>query len=601
MVKKGKGAAAGANATSKKIAAPASSTTMMIKKGAAAPPAAPEKKSGGWTKSTFKPKDLQLLREPGLVSAGEDDVKFPGDELTSNAILHIARFITVCECYLGIHPHWGLWRYLYTVKRHVSGEGAYAVSGIIVSVRSDAEYFDFWLPASVQNWRNKWFYIRDVKASSQLHGLPPFSVVEHIKPKRSWKNKLTEYEAAEVNGLVAKIKGLRDATSKKTFGLQILSTFLKRRIQPLQARVHTMWMYSGASDPTRAMVEELSSKELKTRIVSLTRLKCTDPLPGEPPVAPFGENKKLPEGHEVLEKLPPLPKIYKKSEDVKKVLEDDEDGEKESLESPPPVESADETTGGGSLKRKLGDDEGEGSGDSSSSTSHRREEPRDDGAAEPHEPTPSEPTTKKQRLVPDWRHEATVINTNSSDKTEEEIEELKKKIDALEKGAQIAINRALAEAQEREDERLAEAASREKDLATRLHALAEKISGAIEVPLDSDDQAHTDSLASAVAAVEGCGVQVEALASRLKGGLQRFYANVSSKKKLKERSFGELVSFLCALKDPLLGYSSDQTRTGAELALTLAMGHGIEGDYVNAASSFPTGPDGEEVDLTEYS
>lgn len=117
----------------------------------------------------------------------------------------------------------------------------------------------------------------------------------------------------------------------------------------------------------------------------------------------------------------------------------------------------------------------------------------------------------------------------------------------------------------------------------------------------SDEQAQADFLANAVATAEGCGVQVEALVSKLKGGLQRLYANVSSRKKLKERSFGELVGFLCAEKDPLLGYSSDQTRTGAELALTLAMGHGIEGDYVKATSSFPTGPDGKEVDLTEFS
>jgi hypothetical protein len=31
-------------------------------------------------------------------------------DLNPNSILHIACFITLCECFLGIEPHWALWR-----------------------------------------------------------------------------------------------------------------------------------------------------------------------------------------------------------------------------------------------------------------------------------------------------------------------------------------------------------------------------------------------------------------------------------------------------------------------------------------------------------
>jgi hypothetical protein len=31
-------------------------------------------------------------------------------DLNPNTILHIACFITMCECFLGIEPHWALWR-----------------------------------------------------------------------------------------------------------------------------------------------------------------------------------------------------------------------------------------------------------------------------------------------------------------------------------------------------------------------------------------------------------------------------------------------------------------------------------------------------------
>jgi hypothetical protein len=34
-------------------------------------------------------------------------------QLTPNSILHIAWFITLCESFLGIDPHWVLWKFLF--------------------------------------------------------------------------------------------------------------------------------------------------------------------------------------------------------------------------------------------------------------------------------------------------------------------------------------------------------------------------------------------------------------------------------------------------------------------------------------------------------
>src|SRR4051794_7454813 len=38
--------------------------------------------------------------------------------LTPNSILHITIFITLCECFLGIHPHWGLWKLFFVLRRN---------------------------------------------------------------------------------------------------------------------------------------------------------------------------------------------------------------------------------------------------------------------------------------------------------------------------------------------------------------------------------------------------------------------------------------------------------------------------------------------------
>ena len=46
-------------------------------------------------------------------------------------------------------------------------------------------------------------------------------------------------------------------------GMDLLEVFLRRRIQPLQARDHPMWMYSGLDDTTRIHPEEVDEAKLE--------------------------------------------------------------------------------------------------------------------------------------------------------------------------------------------------------------------------------------------------------------------------------------------------------------------------------------------------
>ena len=63
------------------------------------------------------------------------------------------------------------------------------------------------------------------------------------------------------------------------------------------------------------------------------------------------------------------------------------------------------------------------------------------------------------------------------------------------------------------------------------------------------------------------------------------------------KTFSQLVEAFSAEDDPLGEYSCEQTLCGAETVLTLAMGHGVQGDFDKVTSEFPKGPDGVEVDL----
>lgn len=95
-------------------------------------------------------------------------------------------------------------------------------------------------------------------------------------------------ETAATEGLATKLATL---LSNKSFkGTHLVSLFVRRRVQPLQARATLMWEYSGPSDNTRTRKEELSTDEFEARLRAITALKYDAPCP----VIPFGEGN-LPE------------------------------------------------------------------------------------------------------------------------------------------------------------------------------------------------------------------------------------------------------------------------------------------------------------------
>ena len=192
-----------------------------------------------------------------------------------------------------------------------------------------------------------------------------------------------------------------------------------------------------------------------------------------------------------------------------------------------------------------------------------------------------------------------------------EIQNREDRIKTLEKESRGALEKAKAEAQKREKEVLAASAQREEQLEGRLRVLAEALSGemltivsscvylcfcvelfvlrcagAIGVPLTLKDQVRNDSLMDMVATVEGCGAQTQVLLAKVKEILDRIHFNVLPKKDV-PKTLRALVEALGTEEDPFLGYSRDQTRMGATMAMSLAMAHGIKGDFEKATSVYP--------------
>jgi hypothetical protein len=59
-------------------------------------------------------------------------------DLNPNMILHIACFITLCECFLGIRPHWALWHRIFAIWHPLR----YQTGGFSCQVRPDVPYFN---------------------------------------------------------------------------------------------------------------------------------------------------------------------------------------------------------------------------------------------------------------------------------------------------------------------------------------------------------------------------------------------------------------------------------------------------------------------------
>ncbi|KAK1683411.1 hypothetical protein QYE76_044259 [Lolium multiflorum] len=226
-------------------------------------------------------------------------------QLTPNSILHISIFITLCECFLGSHPHWGMWKRIFYLRRNNSRSVVYNVGGVCICVRSDVDYFDVKFPDSVQGWRKKWLYIQDKTIVGQEYGIATSNGAAEILRRKSWDDEATAEENATTDALMKRIHQLQNTQGKELSGIQITAYFLKIRVQHLQARNNPLWAYAGAEDVERQS-EDLSTKDLEKLIRRFSSLSKKDEVPTSCRVEPYSVSHALPENHQILSSLPPL-------------------------------------------------------------------------------------------------------------------------------------------------------------------------------------------------------------------------------------------------------------------------------------------------------
>jgi hypothetical protein len=76
--------------------------------------------------------------------------------LTPSWILHIATFMTLCEAYMGIDPHFGMWNYFFHVRHPQDPDAELTISGgaiIHINFRHGIDpYFDIDMPILMKGW-----------------------------------------------------------------------------------------------------------------------------------------------------------------------------------------------------------------------------------------------------------------------------------------------------------------------------------------------------------------------------------------------------------------------------------------------------------------
>ena len=115
------------------------------------------------------------------------------------------------------------------------------------------------LPDSVRNWQSSCFYCNDIASPNMSTGLPPFTLE---RPTAPGTINVFDDEKTQVRMLVNEVVNLLRGGM---MGMDLLETFLGRRIQPLHARDHARWHYSGPKDSTRSHPEEVSEETVAQR------------------------------------------------------------------------------------------------------------------------------------------------------------------------------------------------------------------------------------------------------------------------------------------------------------------------------------------------
>ncbi|KAI4990921.1 hypothetical protein ZWY2020_039292 [Hordeum vulgare] len=101
-------------------------------------------------------------------------------------------------------------------------------------------------------------------------------LLSHVHRDRPAPPKQLALSKAEKNDIQPLVEALVDVVRRGVTGIDLLEVFIGRRIQPLQARHHAMWHYTGPEDSTRTNVEGILEEKVTSWVLQITG-PCENP------------------------------------------------------------------------------------------------------------------------------------------------------------------------------------------------------------------------------------------------------------------------------------------------------------------------------------
>jgi hypothetical protein len=153
--------------------------------------------------------------------------------LAPNSITIISTFVHLCEAYLGIMPHFHLWRNFFELKK--TGKGV-VVGSVDFMLRQNmkSEYIDLTLPDNTTGCKQGWFYL-DNPASALKERMGQVPV-----PGPEWTNQLATQDTEELKPLLDDLEQLK---AEGLAGAAVAISFYRSLIQPLQGQAHPAFEY----------------------------------------------------------------------------------------------------------------------------------------------------------------------------------------------------------------------------------------------------------------------------------------------------------------------------------------------------------------------
>jgi hypothetical protein len=190
--------------------------------------------------------------------------------LNPNFVLQIFVFVHLCKAFLGILPHFGLWKYLYHCRPEMTGGQHQLVGGASLELHRGRkfEFLDIPLKDIIKGWRLEWFTMENHNKS-----LPPRSGRQPDVRTPSWTEAPTDSELAESRVLLTEICALkyRGLTAEV-----VVADFVFKNIQPLKDRVYPAYLYTGINDPTRITNRRIPKEDILSQIDLMLRGKISN-------------------------------------------------------------------------------------------------------------------------------------------------------------------------------------------------------------------------------------------------------------------------------------------------------------------------------------